>query len=88
MVCFAKNALLCLQCYGSSVKLDAAAKIISVAAFPIIGLTKIPKIEFLSLDWIYHSIRIMTVNHLNRKEITKCLKINQLNISLLTVYSD
>ena len=42
------------------VKLDALEKI-SVAAFCIIGLTKIPKIEFLPLDWIYRSIRIMTV---------------------------
>ena len=37
------------------------SKIISEATFPIIGLTKIPKIEFLPLDWIYGSIRIMTV---------------------------
>ena len=29
--------------------------------FCIIGLTKIPKIEFLPLDWVYRSIRIMTV---------------------------
>ena len=36
-------------------------KIIRVAAFRIIGLTKIPKIEFLPLDWIYRSVRIMTV---------------------------
>ena len=41
-------------------KLDALEKI-SVASFCIIGLTKIPKIEFLLLDWIYCSIRIMTV---------------------------
>ena len=34
------------------------SKIISGAAFRIIGL---PKIEFLPLDWIYHSIRINTV---------------------------
>ena len=39
------------------------SKIISVATFCIIGLTKIPKIEFLLLDWIYRSIRIMTVSH-------------------------
>ena len=36
-------------------------KIISGATFRIIGLTKIPKIEFLSLDWIYRSIQINTV---------------------------
>ena len=37
------------------------SKIISAATFCIIGLTKIAKIEFLPLDWIYRSIRIMTV---------------------------
>ena len=37
------------------------SKIISVSAFRIIGLTKIPKIELLPLDWIYHFIRIMKV---------------------------
>ena len=37
------------------------SKIISGATFRIIGLTKIPKIEFLLLNWIYWSIRIMTV---------------------------
>ena len=41
--------------YDSSVKLDSL-EIISGAAFRIIGLTKIPKIEFLPLDWIYRSI--------------------------------
>ena len=46
--------------YGSSAKLDSL-EIISGAAFRIIGLTKIPKIEFLPLDWIYRSIRINTV---------------------------
>ena len=46
---------------GSSVKLDALDKM-NVAAFHIIGLTKIPQIEFLLLDWIYRSIRIMTVS--------------------------
>ena len=35
--------------------------IISGAAFHIIGLTKISKIEFLPLDWIYRSIRNLTV---------------------------
>ena len=35
--------------------------IISGAAFRIIGLTKISKIEFLPLDWIYRSIRNLTV---------------------------
>ena len=37
------------------------SKIISGATFRIIGLTKIPKIEFLPLDWIHRSIRINTV---------------------------
>ena len=37
------------------------SKIISAAAFRIIGLAEIPRIEFLLLYWIYHSIRIMTV---------------------------
>jgi len=46
---------------GSSVKLDVL-EIISEAAFQITGLTKIPKIEFLPLDWIYRSIGIMTVD--------------------------
>ena len=36
-------------------------KRISGVTFCIIGLTKIPKIEFLPLNWIYHSIRIITV---------------------------
>ena len=35
------------------------SKIITVAAFRIIALTKIPKIEYLPLDWIYCSIRII-----------------------------
>jgi len=46
--------------YSSSAKLDSL-EIISGAVFRIIGLTKIPKIEFLPLDWIYRSIRINTV---------------------------
>ena len=41
------------------------SKIISEATFHIIGLTKIPKIEFLPLDWIYHSIRIITVSEMH-----------------------
>ena len=45
---------------GSSTKLDSL-NILSGAAFHIVGLTDIPKIEFLPLDWIYCSIRIMTV---------------------------
>jgi len=44
-------------CYGSFAKLDSLENI-SGATFRIIGLTKIPKIEFLPLDWIYRSIRI------------------------------
>ena len=39
----------------------SSSKIISAATFQIIGLTKIAKIKFLPLDWIYHSVRIMTV---------------------------
>ena len=38
------------------------SKIISGATFRIIGLTKTPKMEFLPLDWIYCSIRIITVH--------------------------
>ena len=37
------------------------SKIISAVTFRIIGLTKIAKIEFLPLEWIYRSIRIMAV---------------------------
>ena len=37
------------------------SKINSGATFHIIGLAKISKIEFLPLDWIYRSIRIITV---------------------------
>ena len=37
------------------------SKTISAATFHKIELTKIPKIEFLPLDWIYRSIRIRTV---------------------------
>jgi len=51
---------------GSLAKLDSLKTNISVAAFCIIGLTKTPKIEFLPLDWIYRSIRIMTVLHNQR----------------------
>ena len=36
-------------------------KIIIAATFRITDSTKIAKIEFLPLDWIYHSIRIITV---------------------------
>ena len=53
-VCFAKNTSWCLQLWFFA-KLDPQ-EIISGAAFCIIGLTKIPKIEFLPLDWIYRSI--------------------------------
>ena len=42
------------------------SKIISGTTFHIIGLTKIPKIEFLPLDWIYLSIRIMRVFKLHK----------------------
>ena len=46
---------------GSFSKLDSLENI-SGATFRITGLTKIPKIEFLSLDWIYRFIRIITVS--------------------------
>ena len=46
---------------GSFAKLDSLGNI-SGATFRIIGLTKIPKIEFLPLDWMYRSIRIITVS--------------------------
>ena len=46
---------------GSFAKLDSLENI-SGATFRITGLTKIPKIEFLPLDWIYRSIRIITVS--------------------------
>ena len=46
---------------GSSAKLDSLENNCGTA-FRIIGLTKTPKIEFLPLDWIYRSIRIMMVH--------------------------
>ena len=65
--------------------------IISRATFCIIGLTKIPKIEFLPLDWIYHSIRIITVivkvwvlgqtacqENVAEKSCAYCMKYDQL----------
>ena len=48
-------------CYSSFAK-------ISGATFRIIGLTKIPKIEFLLLDWIYRSIRIITVFQITNRQ--------------------
>jgi len=48
---------------GSFAKLDSLEKI-SEATFRITGLTKTPQIEFLPLDWIYCSIRIITVCHM------------------------
>ena len=42
-------------------------KTFSEATVHIIGLTKIGKIEFLPLDWIYCSIRIMTISLLDPK---------------------
>ena len=51
-------------CKDSAIQ-QAIALSSSGATFPIIGLTKIPKIEFFLLDWIYRSIRIMTVTSLN-----------------------
>ena len=44
------------------------SKLITTVAFCIIGLTKLAKIEFLLLDWIYHSIRIMLVNFSRERE--------------------
>ena len=44
------------------------SKIIGAAAFHIIGLAKIQRIEFLLLNWIYCSIRIMTVFKKNNNE--------------------
>ena len=65
---------------GSFAKLDSL-EIISGAAFRIIGLTKIPKIEFLPLDWIYRSIRIITVageeGHVYYTSIAMSTKGNQ-----------
>ena len=58
---------LCLYCFASwclplrVIPLNGFTQIISGAAFRIIALTKTPKIEFLPLDWVYCSIRIMTV---------------------------
>ena len=37
------------------------SKILSAATICIVELTKKAKIEFLLLDWIYHSIQIMKV---------------------------
>ena len=54
--CFAKNAENASWCQQLLfAKLDSL-EIISGADFRIIGLTKVPKIEFLPLDWIYRSI--------------------------------
>ena len=46
-------------------------KIISAATFRIIGLTKI---EFLLLDWIYRSIRIMTVSKMGNWLLDCCVE--------------
>jgi len=46
------------------------SKIISGATVRIIGLTKIPKIEFLPLDWIYHSIRIIMVANVKYENLS------------------
>ena len=45
---------------GSSAKLDSLENNYC-RGFRMIGLTKIPRIEFLLLLWIYRSIQIMTV---------------------------
>ena len=58
----------------SSVKLDPP-QIISGAAFCIIGLTNIPKIEFLPLDWIYHPIRIITVFEMHQVQSATLLNL-------------
>ena len=57
---FATTSLFCLAKSASWLRFLSLnwihSKIISGATFRIIGLTKIPKIGFLPLDWIYHSI--------------------------------
>ena len=55
LFCFAKNASWYQQLQGSSAKLDSL-EIISWAVFCIIGLTNIPKIEFLPprLDLLFY----------------------------------
>jgi len=55
LFCFAKNARGVYNAMGSSVELDALEKKMGETTFHIIGLAKIPKIEFLPLDWIYRS---------------------------------
>ena len=60
MALFAKNALWCLLL--QAIPLIGFTENVSPATFRIIGLTKVTRVEFLSLDWIYRSIRIMTVD--------------------------
>ena len=57
---FAKNASWCLLL--QAILLIGFTKNVSPATFHIIGLTKVTRVEFLSLDWIYRSIRMMTVD--------------------------
>ena len=58
--CLAKSALWFLLLWVLSLNW-IHSKINSGATFHIIVLAKISKIEFLPLDWIYRSIRIITV---------------------------
>ena len=58
--CFAKNASWCLL---QALHLINSLKKICVGAFHIIESTKIAKIEFTSLDWIYRSIRLYYTLH-------------------------
>ena len=61
LFCFDKNASWCLVLWALLLNW-IHSKIISATTFRMIGLAKIAIIEFLSLDWIYRSIRIMTVS--------------------------
>ena len=74
-------------------------KIISGAAFHIIGLTKNPNIEFLPLEWIYCSIRIMMVStmyemqtqfgqleegHINESLLYECMNLLENLFTIMT----
>ena len=64
--------------------------VVHEATVRIIGLTKVVKIEFLSLDWIYRSIRIMTVHQktavliplLQATRTAHCRRISFLSVML------
>ena len=57
------TSLFCFECFSvPTLPLNCThMKMISTAAFHIIGLAKFPRIEFLPLDWIYHFVRILMV---------------------------